>query len=352
MKSLFVPAVALLASSTLIACQSIGPSHVVQDRFSYADAISRSWKENILLNLVKLRYADAPLFLDVASVVEQYSLQGEVSGLGQFPAKNGANPSSVGGSVQWADRPTITYQPLTGQHFTKSLLTPLGPELILDLVQAGWPLEAVFRFGVRSINGIRGAVVTRAKAEPEDPRFPQLIAALQTLQQRGDIGVRREKKGADEETFLVIAPVDNEQLNDERRIVTDLLGVDPALTEYRLGFGAVSKGKDEIVLLTRTVLDVLVELSFDVQVPAEHEADGRVGPPLPRDIHVLSSLHVSSGEDRPSDAFASVRYEDRWFWIDARDFASKRTLSFIMILLALSETGPPAATPSLTLPAG
>src|SRR5262245_16200182 len=118
---------AILAPALLAGCWSVGPRHVVHDRFDYAQALSRSWKENMLLNLVKLRYADAPLFLDVSSVVEQYTLQGELSAAAQFPVSSGANPSSVGGTLQWADRPTITYQPLTGSHFTKSLLTPIKP---------------------------------------------------------------------------------------------------------------------------------------------------------------------------------------------------------------------------------
>src|SRR5215470_19528686 len=89
---------AILVSSILAACASIGPRHVVHDRFDYADALSRSWKENMLLNLVKLRYADAPLFLDVSSIVEQYTLQGTLSAAAQFPVNSGVNPSNVGGT--------------------------------------------------------------------------------------------------------------------------------------------------------------------------------------------------------------------------------------------------------------
>jgi hypothetical protein len=47
-----------------------------------------------------------------------------------------------------------------------------------------------------------------------------------------------------------------------------------------------------------------------------------------------------------------VHYEGYWFWIDDRDFSSKRTLSFMMILLALAETGGRPAAPALTLPTG
>ena len=109
----------LCLSLALAGCRSVGPAGVVHDRFDYAEAISRSWKENMLLNLVKLRYADAPVFLDVSSVVSQFTLQGQVSAGGQIPGASAAHPVTLGGNMIWADRPTITFQPLTGQRFTK-----------------------------------------------------------------------------------------------------------------------------------------------------------------------------------------------------------------------------------------
>jgi hypothetical protein len=69
-------------------------------------------------------------------------------------------------------------------------------------------------------------------------------------------------------------------------------------------------------------------------------------------MQMHTGLRVSSGKERPSDTFAAVRYVDNLFWIDERDFPSKHTLSFIMVLLALTETGPPVSAPTLTLPAG
>ena len=65
-------------------CQTIGPGTVKRDRVDYADAIAGSWREQMLLNIVKLRYFDAPVFLEVASVISSYTLQGEVSAEAQF----------------------------------------------------------------------------------------------------------------------------------------------------------------------------------------------------------------------------------------------------------------------------
>lgn len=60
-------------------CTSLGPTTIVADRFDYSTAIADSWKQQMLLNIVKLRYADVPVFVDVASVVSGYSLQAGVS---------------------------------------------------------------------------------------------------------------------------------------------------------------------------------------------------------------------------------------------------------------------------------
>ena len=46
------------------ACASIGPSSVTEDRIDYATSIGNSWKDQTLLNIVQLRYADLPIFLE------------------------------------------------------------------------------------------------------------------------------------------------------------------------------------------------------------------------------------------------------------------------------------------------
>jgi hypothetical protein len=67
---------------------------------------------------------------------------------------------------------------------------------------------------------------------------------------------------------------------------------------------------------------------------------------------VDSPLRVRFGGERPESAFVAARYRDRWFWIDDRDFHSKRTFTFLMILFSLTESGEGQGVPLVTIPAG
>ena len=78
---------------TFSPCNSIGPATVLLDRADYGGSTGNSWKEQTLLNIVKLRYADIPIFLAVARVVAGYQLQSAIGG--SFPGGN-FNASTIG----------------------------------------------------------------------------------------------------------------------------------------------------------------------------------------------------------------------------------------------------------------
>ena len=59
-------AVAATASLLSMACGSIGPPRIPHDRFDYGEAIARAWREQMLLNIVKLRYSEMPMFIEVS----------------------------------------------------------------------------------------------------------------------------------------------------------------------------------------------------------------------------------------------------------------------------------------------
>ena len=119
-------ALLLLIVFGIVGCASIGPGTVTRDRFDYTAAVSESWKSQMLLNLVKLRYGDTPVFLDVGQIISAYTLESTLSAGGTIFSTSGTVPgvpdSSVilGAQGRYTDRPTITYAPLVGERSTGS----------------------------------------------------------------------------------------------------------------------------------------------------------------------------------------------------------------------------------------
>ena len=136
-------AVFILANALASAgCASIGPSSVPRDRFQYVDEVARSWKEQMLLNIVKSRYVDPPVFLDVSQIVSGYTIQGTVTA-GTDSDNTAISGLSAGVSGVYTDRPTITYTPLTGAQFNREIMTPLPPSTVLFTMTSGWPVDLV-----------------------------------------------------------------------------------------------------------------------------------------------------------------------------------------------------------------
>ena len=182
-----------ILSLGLNACSArMGPRSVPSDRFDYSDALTRSWKEETLLNMVKLRYVDPPLFLSVQQVVQQYTLEG--TGTINAPGWTGAANIGTAGSAtgRWAESPTITYSPMSGEQFTKSLIRPVHPEELLSLVQSGWAVDKVFAIGVRSINGLHAGSRTAVLKQQGDPDFYRVLSLLKELQASDDFNVRAQ----------------------------------------------------------------------------------------------------------------------------------------------------------------
>ena len=360
MKMNFRMILILLAILLLTGCAHIGPKTVPRDRFDYNTAIADSWKAQTLLNIVKLRYADMPLFVEVASVVSGYTLEGSVDLGGTVSSEAAVQGDflALGTAGKYTDRPTITYAPITGAKFNENFMTPITPDAVLFLMQSGWPADIIFPIVVESINGLRSRQAGGSDQRLGDPEYYYLVSLFRKIQQSGAVGMRIIKETDQKNTTVLFFHRKNisGEIVEARTEIAQLLGLDPSKQEIKVTYGLIAQSEDEIAMLTRSILQIMVNLATQIDVPVEHVSNGLTIPSLPTPAGEAANLkklvQVRSGPDKPENAFTAVKYEDHWFWIDKSDFQSKRTFAFLMILFSLTETGGKEGLPLVTIPAG
>jgi hypothetical protein len=349
----------LLFSSIISGCGSIGPSTVNRDRFDYITAISESWKQQTLLNIVKLRYFDAPVFMEVGQVISGYEVEGTLSGGGAVGIGNKGAQGALGDFLnfgaggRYLDRPTITYSPLTGQDFVKTMMTPFPPGAIMFLIEAGWPVDLLLRVSVQAINGVRNHK-GGLNAHPADPEFFEILRLLKRIQASGGVGfkLQREKEGEEANILLFNRSRLTQETVQDIAEVKRLLRLSPDAEDIRITYGATSTGDREIALQTRSGYQVLVEFASLVSVPSEHVVEHRTygsGPAAPDGTVIPPMAIIRSGAEQPADTFAQVKYRGRWYWIGDQDLHTKGIFSFLLVLFTLGETGQKIQPPILTI---
>ena len=182
-------ALALLVFVSLLPSGCLGPTALSVTRTRYNEAYRSTNDEQLLLNIVRLRYADSPIFIDLSNITSQF----EMSGRGNYSYGmdgNGPGMSNLGiGEFFFRDAPTLSYHPRGGQEIAKALLSPLSAELF-SVVNAGANIEQFMLMAVNDINDVPNA--TRAIAMiPSAPdnnfEFRRGIQLLSQLEQRGAI---------------------------------------------------------------------------------------------------------------------------------------------------------------------
>jgi len=338
----------------------VGAKRIVPDRFNYAAAITTSSKEQMLTNLVRLRYADPPVFVDVAQIVTQYTMQR--SAAINAPAWKG-NSTSPGGGVSgyWAESPTITYNLLTGRKFSNNLLEPVSNISLMQLVESGWPIDSVLGMGVRAVNGIYSGSGAESFRHRGDPRFYELLKLLRELQLRDAFSThvlseKGDKKGAGEEEVLVFGGRRSDsEAQAMTKTVKELLGLNPDATEFHIAFGAMNSNDTEIAFLTRSMLDILTEAAAGVEIPAADLDQGRATKThvakIEGELNLQQLVRVRSSARKPDtqEAFTAIQHRGYWFWIDDRDIKSKRGLGFLMMLFSLASPDLTISLPGLTI---
>ena len=352
-----------LLLATLGGCAGIGPTRLSDDPIGYSRALSASNKRQTLLNVVRLRYADLPTFLDTTQVIAGYQLQRSVTGgFELFPNASPSNFFSANGSAQLQDSPTFTLQPVTGQRFAETFLRPLSPADLLPLMQGGLPVDVLMRLTVQSVASQQNSVGLERRGGEAAPAFLRLLSDLRRLQVAGLIGVKLErdaKTGADgkpvagpSHVFFVFTPAPNPELAGIENDVRLLLTIPARVMEVEVVYGRSASSPRQIALLTRSMLGVLGQLAFQADVPQEdvdrHRTVETIGQTSNESRPVVV---IHSGDRQPTEPFTAIKYQRRWFWVSEDDFDSKVAFTIVNILLSLAMTSTAPGT-VITIPAG
>jgi len=343
----------------ITACTSIGPATVPRDRVDYVNAIGTSWERETLLNIVKLRYGHAPVFLSITQVVTGYQFQGTASAgvtASNFTAVSNTFGLTGAASAQgqYTDRPTIIYTPLTGVDFLQKLMTPISPSAVLFVLQAGYPANIIMPLALDSINGISNES-RREMGHAADPRFIRLVQMIRDLELADAVQVRIEHPKNTSETSLITFPSSRDpQAKAESAEVRSLLGLRPGLQKFAVYYGGYSGKDDEISMMTRSMLQVMLELAAVIQVPQLEESESKVTPGLVEgqaNQTRMPLLNILTGTNLPADPSIAVQYNGRWFWIADTDIRSKSVFAAVMLLFSISDIGIKGMGPIVTIPA-
>jgi hypothetical protein len=344
----------LAALATLSGCAHLGPESVAVDRFDYSSAIADSWKQQTLLNIVKLRYMDMPVFVDVSSIVAGYSLQTGVT-VGGVVSSRGAvqgDYGSLNGQAVYTDRPTITYVPMTGDKFLRGLITPIDPKSIFFMLQAGYPADFILALSVESLNGLANRTLSGGQLREADPAFRRALELLRELQANGAFAMRVEEDRQKGQSAVVMLRRDDAspELQAKAGELRELLKLAPDTYRFALQYSPMRGAPTELTVNSRSMMQILQAFSSYVDVPDEdvrqRHATASAPPPDHPDVG-----RIRSGATKPERAYVAVRYAGHWFWIDDADLLTKRALSALMLMFTLADTGPAERLPLITIPA-
>lgn len=405
----------LLICSATTGC-SIGPRVLETNRLRYNEAVKKTTEEQLLLNIVRLRYTDSPSSLSVTTIAAQNEVVKSLKLIPFFSASQNTLPGPFTAllpqaELNSADRPTISMTPQDDQDFTKRLFTPIPLDGVVYLSKTTWPTSTVFRLWLENINWVSNAETASGPTPRTPPVYAEFLSGMEALQRLQDrklvafYSEEREEKISDglptvrlsgneileaakagfefrkddkKDTWTLIKKKPQGQLRFRADSLKDsdvvefcrIFQLKPGLTRYDLTSDkedpfladAPKEGLRTLDLETRSLLQVLFFLSHGVQVPEEHARTGLAPLTLEVDGSVfdwnqvvgdLFKVCCAKGHHRPAHAHVAIRYHDYWFYIDERDRDTKATFALIMELARLELAGKSgAAAPVLTLPLG
>ena len=184
------------------------------------------------------------------------------------------------------------------------------------------------------------------------PEFYPLLERLRKVQDADALLISLCRD--DDELSFSIQTINKIDQKENVYEINKLLGLPDSVNLYRIGYGLQRNDSTEFVLMTRSFMEILIDIGSSIEVPEEHLMDHQALPPTnfnaPDGSPIKPFIRVRSSKEKPETAFFSVLYNGYWFCIDRGDYTSKAMFSYILILGSLTETNEEKSTPLITIP--
>ena len=366
---------AALACAILLGC-SAGPRILQGNRTDYNHHLQASNKEELLMNLVRIRYLEPPLFMQVSSISANFGINTNVSVSGMY--QNGLgfpHGSTVTGMAGYGflENPTIIYAPIQGKQYAQRMLTEVSMSNFVLLARGGWSVRYLIKVLAIRIGGLDNQepfqpVSGMMDTAENDRRFSEFTELIKAMEVRGDlefVGIDQSTQGSERgilqlsfkdaserDTFEHLLGVNiSETLLPSGRIVATI-----QLTPVRDLMDQPDVERDTVPLKLKNVFEVFWSLSAGINVPEEDLASGRalrVERPLSNldtTASIVPRMHIKYSDSPPKNAYAAVNVRGHWFYIDDSDADSKLMLMLLSSVYSLQTEPVPAGQPLLTLP--
>jgi len=401
-------AISLILVATLTAVTGCAmQSEIIQSRYwDLNETIRETANEQLLLNLVRLRFDETPYFLQLSSITTSFSAGATLGASGTFPEGSNNNVLGLNGGVTYSESPTVTWSIPDSREFLGRFYSPVGAHQLTLLAQSGFDLVEVFRLGVQKMNLLRNREfrIRDGEFRPDSyADFLETLDLMETLRKEGVIdfayslmtnygGVtvptaQIDTRGVAEgmpysllylsrepgmaTPYLVSKPLfmrfsKTSDLDPRAHRLRQLLKLRPDLYSYPItdvvdvspeGIRAVDGKVAEVFdpdvklahigLTNRSVLDILRFAAASIEVPEKEVASGQV---RMRDIQLDEFLDIRSSKTEPSNVWLKVPYRGGWYYISGTDLTSRTTFTLLTALFASVVGEVPGAKPVLTLP--
>ena len=357
----------------LSGCAGMGHRTITGDCISLNRADAASSNEQLLLNLVRLGAGRPAYFVEIQSMLSRYRLKagGRLAKMhndlhGEFgpalraaypitgdPVPENARRTTANANLEYSATSTIDYRPVEGEEFSKRLLAPIAPSILIFLAQSGWSIDQLFACCVQQINGISNRVLqdTGSIAPPDAGRFSRLIVLMRKVQNCGKSYFTAELENG-VMTGVLYIPETIPGLESEMAELRTMLGY-PLQGELRLRVtgNSVSRAPDEVAIQTRSVLATMSGLARECIGQAAHIRNHKAGPDAgekPTDPEG-AWMRIQQNPLPQINAFVQVHHNGYWYFISKSDRSSKRTFALITYLLSLQASASYAGEPLLTV---